>query len=159
MPIRSAGILLYRYQDGLPQVLLVHPGGPFWAKKDDGAWSIPKGVCEEGEDPFAAARREFSEETGANPSGEAALLGDFRMSSGKIVTAYAMAGDFDLVGFKSNMFAMEWPPRSGRIAEFPEADRAAWLGLGDAELRIVKGQRGILAALRDRLAAKSDDMR
>ena len=146
MPQRSAGILLFRRRSGSPEVLLVHPGGPFWAKKDEGAWSIPKGLCEAGEDPLATARREFLEETGAETPRAAVPLGDFRYAGGKVVTAFAMEGDFDLAGFRSNTFAMEWPPRSGRMAEFPEADRAAWFDLDEAERRIVKGQRPMLKA-------------
>ncbi len=146
MPQRSAGLLLFRRRSGSAEVLLVHPGGPFWAKKDEGAWSIPKGLCDVGEDLLAAAQREFLEETGAAPPLEAVPLGDFRYSSGKIVTAFAIEGDFDLAGFRSNTFAMEWPPRSGRMAEFPEADRAGWFDLGEAQRRIVKGQRPILKA-------------
>ncbi len=146
MSQRSAGILLYRRTTGAPEVLLVHPGGPYWAKKDEGAWSIPKGICEEGEDPLAAARREFQEETGAlPPAGEAIPLGEFRYASGKIVIAFAMEGDFDPARLKSNTFAMEWPPRSGHMAEFPEADRAAWFEIDEADRRIVKGQCPILA--------------
>jgi predicted NUDIX family NTP pyrophosphohydrolase len=154
MPVRSAGILLYRRTKGGPEVLLVHPGGPFWAKKDDGAWSIPKGLLEPGEDALAAARREFREETGAEPpAGEAFPLGDFRYTSGKIVTAFALEGEFALKAFKSTDFEMEWPPKSGRMQKFPEADRAAWLSLESARRRIVKGQLAILAALVQRLAA------
>ncbi len=153
MPLRSAGILLYRYAGGRLEVLLVHPGGPYWTRKDEGAWSIPKGMCEKGEDALAAALREFREETGSEPVGEAVPLGTFRYSSGKLVVAFAMEGDLDLANFTSNTFAMEWPPRSGRMAEFPEADRAAWFAIDEAERRIVKGQRGILVALKDRLAA------
>ncbi len=152
MSIRTAGMILYRHRDGVPQVLLVHPGGPFWAKKDEGAWSIPKGTCEKGEDLLAAARRELLEETGAEPEGKAVLLGDFRTSSSKVVTAFAMEADFDLAGFRSNTFTMEWPPRSGAMAEFPETDRAGWLGLDAASRKIVKGQLPILAALAAHLA-------
>jgi len=153
MPQRSAGILLYRIgADGL-EVLLVHPGGPFWAKKDDGAWSIPKGLVDPGEDALAAARREFFEETGHAPEGEFLRLGDFRYSSGKIVSAWAVEGDFDLEKFQSGVFEMEWPPKSGRTQKFPEADKAAWFELGEAQQKILKGQVGMLDALRDHLAA------
>src|SRR5262245_12423895 len=129
MPRRSAGVLLYRRRHGgIVEVLLVHPGGPFWAKKDDGAWSIPKGEYASGEDPLAAARREFEEETGASaPAGEAIALGAFRQSSGKIVEAWAIEGDFDTATLKSNTFTLEWPPRSGKTRQVPEVDRAAWL--------------------------------
>jgi predicted NUDIX family NTP pyrophosphohydrolase len=153
MPQRSAGILLYRRRPAGTEVLLVHPGGPFWARKDAGAWSIPKGLCEAGEDPEAAARREFAEETGCIPAGEATSLGDFRYASGKIVTTFAIEGDFDLADFRSNVFRMEWPPRSGRMAEFPEADRAAWWSIEEARTKLVAGQRAILEALTARLAA------
>ncbi len=154
MPQRSAGILLYRRVSGGPEVLLVHPGGPYWIKKDEGVWSIPKGLCEKDEDPLAAARREFFEETGCKPIAEAVPLGDFRYASGKVVTAFATEGDFDLANFRSNTFEMEWPPRSGRMTRFPEADRAAWLTLDEAERRIVKGQHPILDALAALLAGE-----
>jgi predicted NUDIX family NTP pyrophosphohydrolase len=153
MPQRSAGIVLYRRGGPTPEVLLVHMGGPYWAKKDLGAWSIPKGLIDGREDPLAAARREFSEETGGTATGEAQSLGDFRQPSGKVITAFAVAGDFDLSTFRSSTFAMEWPPRSGKTAEFPEADRAAWFTLAEAEGRIVSGQRPILAALAEWLGS------
>jgi predicted NUDIX family NTP pyrophosphohydrolase len=151
MPQRSAGILLYRRTGPQPEVLLVHPGGPFWAKKDDGAWSIPKGLYGEDEDPLAAARREFTEETGAAAPGNALTLGSFRQPGGKIVAAFAVEGDFDLAAFRSNTFTLEWPPRSGRRQEFPEADRAGWFVPLDARRKILKGQLPILEALLDRL--------
>jgi predicted NUDIX family NTP pyrophosphohydrolase len=147
MPQRSAGILLYRRRGGVLEVLLVHPGGPFWAGKDDGAWSIPKGECASGEDALAAARREFSEETGSQAEGEAVGLGSFRQSSAKIVDAWAIEGDFDPATLKSNTFALEWPPRSGRMREVPEVDRAAWFTPEDAARKLLKGQRQILDAL------------
>jgi predicted NUDIX family NTP pyrophosphohydrolase len=143
----SAGILLYRLSGAEPEVLLVHPGGPFWAKKDDGAWSIPKGLQEPGEEPLAAARREFAEETGTLPSGEAIPLGSFRQASGKTVTAFALAGDLDLAGFRSNSFEIEWPPRSGRRQAFPEADRAGWFTLAEARVKLTRGQLPLLDAL------------
>jgi predicted NUDIX family NTP pyrophosphohydrolase len=155
MPERSAGLLLYRTRRAEPEVLLVHPGGPFWAKKDDGAWSIPKGLADAGEDLLAAARREFFEETGHAPEGKFFVLGDFRYSSGKIVSAWAVEGDFDVAQFRSGTFEMEWPPKSGRIQKFPEADRADWFVLDEAESKILKGQAGMLDALRNRLAAAS----
>ena len=151
MPEQSAGILLYRLTGSEPEVLLVHPGGPFWAKKDDGAWSIPKGLCEPGEEPLAAARREFAEETGLAPSGDFELLGTFRQPSGKTVIAYTVAGDFDLAGFRSNQFEMEWPPKSGRRQSFPEADRAGWCTLERARRKVTKGQVAIIGALAKRL--------
>ena len=147
MPQRSAGILLYRRAGGAIEVLLVHPGGPFWAGKDEGAWSIPKGAYLPGEEPLAAARREFAEETGTELQGEAVALGSFRQSSVKIVDAWAVEGDFDPVGLTSNSFQMEWPPRSGRMGEFPEVDRAQWFTPDEAARKILKGQRPIVQAL------------
>ena len=152
MPERSAGILLYRRRPGGPEVLLVHPGGPYWARKDDGAWSIPKGLIGPHEAPLAAALREFAEETGHVPTGTCRLVGDFRQPGGKVVTVFALAGDLDLATFRSNSFTMEWPPRSGRMAEFPEADRAAWFSLPEAERKVVKGQKPALARFRETLA-------
>ena len=148
MPKISAGILLYRKRPAGVEVLLVHPGGPFWRKKDEAAWSIPKGLAEDGEDLGAAARREFLEETGAVVSGEFIDLGAHRQPGGKTVVAFACEGDFDPARLSSNMFAMEWPPRSGRTTEFPEVDRAGWFfhrrGAGESDQR-TKGQ--FLAAL------------
>lgn len=152
MPLVSAGILLHRHVAGGREVLLVHPGGPFWAKKDDGAWSIPKGLVNPAEDALAAARREFAEETGGTAPADAIPLGAFRQPGGKIVKAFAAEGDFDLAGFRSNSFTMEWPPRSGRPAEFPEADRAGWFDLERAAAKILRGQRPILDALATLLA-------
>jgi predicted NUDIX family NTP pyrophosphohydrolase len=151
MPQRSAGILLYRQKGREVEVLLVHPGGPFWAKKDDGAWTIPKGGYQPGEDALAAAKREFEEETGARPEGEAVALGSFRQSAAKIVEVWAMEGAFDPQRLTSNTFSMEWPPRSGRHSDFPEVDRAAWFTPDVAQRKILKGQKAILAALLDRL--------
>jgi len=151
MPQRSAGLLMFRRRDGTTEVLLVHMGGPFWAKKDDGAWSIPKGLHEAGEDALAAARREFEEETGGLAKGRFIELGTFKQPSGKQVTAFAAEGEFDLAKFRSNSFAMEWPPRSGRTTEFPEADRAGWFGADEALVKIIRGQRAILTALFERL--------
>lgn len=153
MPQHSAGILLYRRSGPQVEVLLVHPGGPYWAKKDDGAWTIPKGGYEPGEDAFAAARREFREETGATADGKAMALGAFRQSAAKIVEVWALEGAFDPEALVSNTFAMEWPPRSGRTSEFPEVDRAAWFMPDLAWRKILKGQRPILEALWQRLGA------
>jgi predicted NUDIX family NTP pyrophosphohydrolase len=156
MPQRSAGILLYRRRDGGIEVLLVHPGGPFWARKDEGAWSIPKGEYAAGEEPLAAAKRELEEETGARPQGEAVALGSFRQSSAKIVDAWAIEGDFDPATLKSNTFTLEWPPRSGKMREVPEVDRAAWFTPEEAERKLLKGQRPILEALLARLGRDLD---
>jgi predicted NUDIX family NTP pyrophosphohydrolase len=153
MPQRSAGILMFRRTGSVPEVLLIHPGGPFWAKKDLGAWSVPKGLHEPGEDPWAAARREFLEETGcAVPNGEPLRLGEFKPGT-KFLTVYGVEGDFDLANFSSNRFSMEWPPKSGRMAEFPEADRGGWFAFEDAKRKILKGQLPIIEALERRLGA------
>jgi len=154
MPKISAGILLFRTRADGVEVLLVHPGGPFWAKKDDGAWSIPKGEAAPGEDLIAAARREFAEETGLSVEGEFIDLGTFRQPSGKTVAAWALEGDFDPASLVSMTFALEWPPRSGKTAEFPEVDRAGWFDLETAHRKILKGQRPVLAALAGRLGAE-----
>jgi predicted NUDIX family NTP pyrophosphohydrolase len=147
MPKLSAGILLFRRRPAGIQVMLVHPGGPFWAKKDAGAWSIPKGLADEGEDLLAAAKREFLEETGAAVNGQFLDLGAHKQPSGKTIVAWAHEGDFDPTSLKSNTFAIEWPPRSGRMAEFPEVDRAAWYSIDEALMKINKGQTPIIAAL------------
>ena len=157
MPRRSAGILLYRRSRGAVEVLLVHPGGPFWARKDEGAWSIPKGEYAPGEEALAAARREFAEETGARaPDGQPIPLGAFRQPSGKIVEAWAIEGDFDPSTLKSNTCVVEWPPRSGRTCEVPEVDRAGWFSLEEAARKLQKGQRPILDVLLQRLGAGGD---
>ena len=129
----------------------MHPGGPFWARKDDGAWSIPKGEFEDDEDPLDAAKREFEEETGSAPSGDVIPLEPLRQSSGKIVYAWAVRGDFDPSTLKSNTFSMEWPPKSGRQQEFPEVDRAAWFSIEEAGRKILKGQAALLRQLREKL--------
>jgi predicted NUDIX family NTP pyrophosphohydrolase len=144
----SAGILLFRRRPSDLEVMLVHPGGPFWAKKDLGAWSIPKGLADEGEDLLAAAKREFLEETGVTVEGEFLDLGAHKQPGGKIVVAWAHEGDFDPALLKSNTFAIEWPPRSGKTAEFPEVDRAAWYSIDEALEKINNGQKPIVAALR-----------
>ncbi|MBU5612802.1 NUDIX domain-containing protein [Geomonas azotofigens] len=140
MPKQSAGLIMYRVMNGEPELLLVHPGGPFWAQKDLGAWSIPKGEYLPGEDPFQVARREFREETGLAPEGEFQELSEIRQAGGKRVKAWAFAGDWDPAGLTSNSFTMEWPPRSGRQAEFPEVDRAAWFTVAQARERILPSQ-------------------
>lgn len=142
----SAGILLYRRNPEL-QVFLVHPGGPFWAKKDLGAWSIPKGELGEGEEPLAAAIREFTEETGFIVDGDFRALSPLRQKSGKTVRAWAVEGDCDPALLRSNLFSTEWPPRSGKQQEFPEVDRGAWFGVDEARSRINGGQAGFIDEL------------
>ena len=145
MPKRSAGILLYRDRE----VLLVHPGGPFWARKDAGAWSIPRGEYEDGDDPRSAALREFEEELGSPlPAGtELVDLGTVKQKSGKVITAYAAAGDLDPDAIRSNTFTTEWPPRSGRMQEFPEVDRAGWFSLDEAAEKLNPAQAELLVRL------------
>ena len=149
MPKHSAGILMYRHCNEGVEVFLVHPGGPFWSRKDLGAWSIPKGVFREDEDPLEAAKREFYEETGMVVSGEFIPLPPVKQSSTKLVYAWLLEGDCDAESVKSNMFRMEWPPRSGSIREFPEVDRAAWFPRPVAREKIVKGQRPLLDEVPD----------
>jgi predicted NUDIX family NTP pyrophosphohydrolase len=149
MPKKSAGILMYRRDGGTLRVLLVHPGGPFWAKKDAGAWSIPKGEHADNEDALAVAKREFAEELGQEPTGGFRALGDVTQAGGKVVTAWAVAGAFDVGTLASNTFELEWPPKSGRRQSFPEVDRAEWFTLDEARTRILAGQRDFI----DRLAA------
>lgn len=149
----SAGILLFRRTSGAPEVLLVHPGGPFWAKRDAGAWTIPKGLVEPGEDVYAAARREFREETGFALGEQCLPLTPRPQAGGKIVHAWAIEGDCDALACRSNEFTLEWPPRSGRSASFPEIDRAQWFALDEARGRILPGQAPFLDELERRLAA------
>ena len=152
MAKRSAGILLYRVMRGAPEVLLVHPGGPFWARRDAGAWSIPKGEYEPGDDPRTCALREFEEETGtALPPGELIDLGDVKQKGGKVVSAWAAEGDLDADAVRSNTFTMEWPPRSGGTVEFPEIDRAGWFGVEAAREKLVAAQAEFLDRLLERL--------
>src|SRR3954471_9981718 len=151
---QSAGLLLYRLRDGRSEVFLGHMGGPFWARKDDAAWSVFKGEYADDEDPLLAARREFEEETGSPPPHGAALaLGDVRQSSGKRVVAWAIEGDFDPARLASNTFTVEWPPRSGRQAEFPEIDRADWFDLETARRKLVRAQAAFIDRLERALAA------
>lgn len=152
MAVVSAGLLLYRLSGGKPEVLLVHPGGPFWQRKDLGSWSIPKGEVRAGEEPLAAACREFTEETGFPAEGDACPLGEVRQRSGKRVHAWAMRGEADPALLESNTFELEWPPRSGRVQTFPEVDRAAWFDLDEARRRILPAQAPLLDMLAARLA-------
>jgi predicted NUDIX family NTP pyrophosphohydrolase len=147
MAIKSAGVLLHKREGGTLKVLLVHPGGPFWARKDAGAWSIPKGEYVEGEDPEAAARREFEEELGVPLDAELVPLGEAVQPSRKRVLAYAAEGDLDVAAIRSNSFEIEWPPKSGRRQSFPEVDRAAWFTLEEAREKLPPGQRVFLDQL------------
>jgi predicted NUDIX family NTP pyrophosphohydrolase len=144
---KSAGLLLFRRKSAGLEVLLVHPGGPLWAKKDDGAWSIPKGEIEAEEDPLAAARREFEEELGSPISGEFIELAPIRQASGKVVHAWAIEGDFDPATLTGGTFTIEWPPRSGRQQHFPEVDRAEWFTVDEAKRKINKAQAALLDEL------------
>jgi predicted NUDIX family NTP pyrophosphohydrolase len=155
-PPVSAGVLAWRDGPQGPQVLLVHPGGPYWSGKDAAAWSIPKGLVEPGEASWAAAVREFQEELGVPISGEAEPLTPVRLPGGKIVLAWLVKADPDLSRFRSNTFEIEWPPRSGRRRTYPEADRAAWFDLGAAGEKIHKGQRPLLAEAARRLCDSPD---
>ena len=146
--LTSAGLLMFRVNAGALQVLLVHPGGPFCAKKDAGVWTIPKGMPEEGEELLECARREFREETGFDAGdGPFLPLSTVKQKGGKVVHAWAMQGDCDPAQLKSNTFSLEWPPRSGKMADFPEIDRAAWFGVEEARRRILKGQLGFIEHL------------
>lgn len=144
---RSAGLLLYRRRDDALEVLLVHPGGPYWSRKDAGAWTIPKGEIADDEDALDAARREFREETGSDVTGRFHPLSPVRQAGGKEVVAFAVAADFDPATLASNTFTLEWPARSGRMRDFPEVDRAAWFPLGEAAVRINLAQRPWLDAV------------
>ena len=147
MAARSAGVLLYRSRGGRLEVFLVHPGGPFWARKDLGAWSIPKGEVAGSEDPLEAARRELEEETGVVWDGQGRRLTPVRQPGGKVVQAWAVEGDCDPASLRCNTFMLEWPPRSGRLAEFPEVDRWAWFAVAEARQRILKGQLPLIEEL------------
>lgn len=148
VPVLSAGLLLHRRFGGAIEVLIGHPGGPFWARKDDGVWSIPKGEYTSGEDPWEVARREFAEEIGRPaPDGPVLELGAVRQPSGKVLTVFAVAADLDVAGARSNTFTLEWPKGSGRLQEFPEIDRVAWLPVRPAQIKLLKGQRVFLDRL------------
>jgi predicted NUDIX family NTP pyrophosphohydrolase len=151
----SAGLLMYRKRGGTVEVLLVHPGGPFWAKKDLGSWTIPKGECSPDEDVLACARREFQEETGFIPAGPFTRLTAVKQSGGKIVNGWAFEGDYDPATLRSNTFTMEWPPRSGRQRQYPEVDRAAWYPLDEARARILRSQRRLLDELERVLSGRA----
>ncbi|UCF86549.1 MAG: NUDIX domain-containing protein [Nitrospiraceae bacterium] len=154
MPKISAGIVMFRFQNRAPQVFLVHPGGPFWANKDLGAWSIPKGLPDQEENLLAAAQREFREETGFTVSGNFLQLTPVKQKSGKVIHAWAVEGDCNPGEVKSNTFSLEWPPRSGKQQEFPEVDRAAWFDIKEARERIIPGQLGLLEELQQILHKK-----
>ena len=155
MPKFSAGLLLYRVRAGVVEVLIAHPGGPFWARKDGGAWSIPKGEYDDGDDPWVAAQREFSEELGLPvPSGPRIDFGPLKQPSGKVVSAFAVRADLDITEARSNTFELEWPKGSGRMREFPEVDRVGWFPVAQARTKLLTGQRAFL----DRLMAHPDLM-
>ena len=154
-PPRSAGILLFRRRDGGVEVLLIKPGGPFWRNKDAGAWMMPKGMVEPGEAPVEAALREFAEETGTQLTAIPVPLAKVRQAGGKIVEAFAVEGDLDPAEIRSIDFAMEWPPRSGRIARFPEAEEARWMTLDDARSLMLPSQLPLLDALEHKLKGES----
>jgi predicted NUDIX family NTP pyrophosphohydrolase len=148
MPKLSGGLLLYRARDGVVEVLIAHPGGPFWARKDDGAWSIPKGEYTDGDDPWAAAQREFAEEIGLPvPDGPRIDFGAVKQPSGKVVTAFAVQADLDITDARSNTFELEWPRGSGTLREFPEVDRVDWFPVAQARQKLLKGQRVFLDRL------------
>ena len=151
MPKRSAGLILYRRRNHRIEVFLVHPGGPFWAKKDLASWSIPKGEYTEGEDPLIAAQREFHEETGFQAEGSFTPLGEIKQAGGKLVSAWATEGDCDPAQLRSNTFQLEWPPRSGKKIDVPEVDRGAWFHIEEARTKLLTGQLPFLDALLSRL--------
>jgi predicted NUDIX family NTP pyrophosphohydrolase len=148
---RSAGILAYRWREGAPEFFLVHPGGPFWKNKDDGAWSIPKGEIDADEDPLKAAQREFREETGLAIDGTFTALDPVKIASGKVIETWAIEHDLDADAITSNTFEIEWPPRSGKRQAFPEVDRAAWFTAAEALQKINKGQEPMVRQLIERL--------
>lgn len=157
MPLHSAGLLLYRLRADKLELFLAHPGGPFWAKKDDGVWSIPKGLYDADEDPLAAARREFHEETGHAIDGDFIPLGELKQKGNKIVHAWAVEGDVDAGQITSNTFAAEWPPKSGQWQQFPEVDRAGWFGVDEARRKILPGQEPFIDRLLTVLGMTTDE--
>src|SRR5438034_291240 len=156
MPKRSAGILMFRRRGGEVEVLLMHPGGPFWAKKDLGAWSIPKGEYADGENPLGTARREFEEETGMRPKGKLIPLAEIKQPGGKLVKAWAFEGDYDPSKLLSNKFTMEWPKKSGVMQEFPEIDRGGWFPIEVAKAKLLAGQTGFLDQLVSKFATEKN---
>ena len=154
MAKKSAGLLMFRRASGGVEVFLVHPGGPFWARKDEGAWSIPKGEYAPGEDPLETAKREFQEETGFQASGDFIPLTSLKQPSGKVISAWALEGDCDAASIRSNTFSMEWPPRSGKQQEFPEVDRAGWFTIPAAKEKVLRGQVPFLDELKEILKKK-----
>ncbi len=159
MAKKSAGLLIYRHRQSGTEVFLVHPGGPFWARKDEGAWSIPKGEYAPGEDPLETARREFQEETGFEAGGDFIPLTPRKQPGGKVISAWALEGDCDASLIKSNTFSMEWPPRSGRQQEFLEVDRAGWFTVHAAKEKILKGQVPFLDELSEILREGKEKIR
>ncbi|MEZ2130601.1 MULTISPECIES: NUDIX domain-containing protein [unclassified Sinorhizobium] len=154
MPKRSAGLLIYRGSSSDIEVLLVHPGGPFWMRKDEGAWSIPKGLVDPGEDELEAAKRETTEELGMEITGRFDRIGEYRQPGGKIVVAWSVEADINVDAVVSNTFTLEWPPKSGLSKEFPEIDKAGWFNLAEAERKILKGQYPILRDFAAKRATK-----
>jgi predicted NUDIX family NTP pyrophosphohydrolase len=152
--IRSAGLLMFRLRPAGPEVLLAHPGGPFWSRRDEAAWTLPKGEIDPGEDPLQAARREFLEETGYESTPPFQPLGELRQKSGKRISVWAFEGDADPSTLVSNPFEMEWPPRSGRMQSFPEVDRVAWFGLEEARRKLIAGQAPFIDALEQWLSSR-----
>ena len=152
----SAGLLMFRMTRGEPEVLLVHPGGPFWERRDEGAWSLPKGERQAGETALRAAQREFEEETGFPADGEFLPLTSLKQPSGKVIEAWAFAGDCDPAQLRSNLFSVEWPPKSGQSHQFPEVDRAEWLSVPVALRKIVPGQRGFVTELATLVRAQGE---
>ena len=158
MPKRSAGLLLYRFTEGTVEVLIGHPGGPFWARKDDGAWSIPKGEYAEDEDPWHAAHREFQEELGLSaPDGPRVDFAPVKQPGGKVITAFAVRADLDVTDAVSNTFDLEWPKGSGKVRQYPELDRVGWFSVAAARSKLLKGQQPLLDRLLDHLAAEEPD--